>query len=59
MANVDGKRQMSVAVNLQRWNELDSAGKPRPHAIDAALTALYDLAMCGLSLGGHAAEGRR
>jgi len=47
MASADGKRQMSVAVNLQRWNELDSTGKPRPHAIDAALTALYDLATCG------------
>jgi D-alanyl-D-alanine carboxypeptidase len=47
MASADGKRQMSVAVNLQRWNELDSTGKPRPHAIDGALTVLYDLAMCG------------
>src|SRR3954464_2460120 len=43
MTSADGKRQMSVAVNLQRWNELDSAGQPRPHAIDAALTALCDL----------------
>jgi D-alanyl-D-alanine carboxypeptidase len=46
MASADGKRQVSVAVNLQRWNDLDSAGKARPHAIDDALTALYDLAMC-------------
>ncbi len=47
MASADGKRQMSVAVNLQRWNELDSSGKPRPHPIDDALKALYELAMCG------------
>jgi D-alanyl-D-alanine carboxypeptidase len=47
MVSADGKRQMSVAINLQRWNELDSSGKPRPHPIDGALTALYELAMCG------------
>ena len=32
-ARVGGRRQMSMAVSLQRWNELDSAGKPRPRAI--------------------------
>ena len=47
MASADGKRQMSVAVNLQRWNELDPSGKPRLHAIDDALSTLYELAMCG------------
>ncbi len=47
MTNADGKWQMSVAVNLQRWNALDSYGKPRPHPIDDALKALYELAMCG------------
>jgi D-alanyl-D-alanine carboxypeptidase len=45
MTASDRKRQMSVAVNLTRWNRLDSAGKPRPHAIDAALSAFYGLAM--------------
>ena len=25
-ARVGGRRQMSMAVSLQRWNELDSAG---------------------------------
>ena len=61
MAGADGKRLMSVAVNLQRWNELDSTGKPRPHAIDAALAALYDLALCGHrhDADGDAAEERR
>ncbi|MFE8958686.1 serine hydrolase domain-containing protein [Streptomyces iakyrus] len=42
-----GKRQLAVAVNLQRWNGLDSAGRPQPHPIDDALTALYRVAMYG------------
>jgi D-alanyl-D-alanine carboxypeptidase len=47
MTRADGKRQMSVAVNLMRWNKLDSSGKLQPHPLDAALLALYQLAMCG------------
>ena len=47
MTRADGKRQMSVAVNLQRWNKLDSSGKPQHHPIDDALLALYQLAMNG------------
>jgi D-alanyl-D-alanine carboxypeptidase len=47
MTSADGKRQMSVAVNLQRWNRLDSSGKPQPHPIDDALAALYQVAMSG------------
>ncbi|WP_406859383.1 serine hydrolase domain-containing protein [Streptomyces sp. HUAS MG47] len=47
MIRADGERQMAVAVNLQRWNRLDSSGRPEPHAIDAALTALYSTAMYG------------
>ncbi|XKJ41535.1 serine hydrolase domain-containing protein [Streptomyces sp. 147326] len=43
----DGERQMSVAVNLQRWNEPDSSGNPQHHPIDDALEALYGRAMCG------------
>jgi D-alanyl-D-alanine carboxypeptidase len=43
----NGKRQMSVAVNLTRWNTLDAAGKPQHHPIDDALSAFYHLAMCG------------
>jgi D-alanyl-D-alanine carboxypeptidase len=38
---------MSVAVNPIRWNTLDSSGKPQHHPIDDALSALYQLAMCG------------
>ena len=47
MTRADGKRQMSVAVNLQRWNRIDSSGKPQHHPIDDALLALYQLAMNG------------
>ena len=47
MTRADGKRQMSVAVNLMRWNKLDSTGKPQHHPIDDALPAFYRLAMCG------------
>jgi D-alanyl-D-alanine carboxypeptidase len=47
MTRSDGKRQMSVAVNLMRWNKLDSTGKPQHHPIDDALPAFYRLAMCG------------
>jgi len=47
MTRADGKRQMAVAVNLIRWNKLDSSGKPQHHPIDDTLPALYRLAMCG------------
>ncbi|KQX16635.1 hydrolase [Streptomyces sp. Root431] len=43
----DGKRQMSVAVNLQRWNKPDASGRPQPHPIDGALATLYGRALCG------------
>ncbi|MFE7120381.1 serine hydrolase domain-containing protein [Streptomyces sp. NPDC057654] len=47
MTRADGKRQMAVAVNLQRWNRLDASGKPQPHPIDDALATLYRVAMYG------------
>ena len=47
MIRADGKRNMSVAMNLIRWNKLESSGKPQHHPIDDALSALYQLAMCG------------
>lgn len=47
MIRADGKRQMAVAVNMQRWNRLDSSGKPQPHPIDDALATLYRVAMYG------------
>jgi D-alanyl-D-alanine carboxypeptidase len=47
MTRADGKRQMSVAVNSQRWNALGPSGRPQPHPIDDALAALYRVAMGG------------
>ncbi|WP_405442159.1 beta-lactamase family protein [Streptomyces avidinii] len=47
MTRADGQRQLAVAVNMQRWNRLDSSGKPQPHPIDGALATLYRLAMYG------------
>ncbi|MFJ8663479.1 serine hydrolase domain-containing protein [Streptomyces sp. NPDC093795] len=47
LTSADGTRQMSVAVNLQRWNEMDSSVTPQHHPIDDALKALYQQAMCG------------
>ncbi len=47
MTRADGKRQMSVAINLIRWNKLNVSGKPQHHPIDDALPPLYKLAMCG------------
>ncbi|MEU5365069.1 serine hydrolase domain-containing protein [Streptomyces sp. NPDC005925] len=47
MIRADGRRRMTVAVNLQRWNRLDSWGRPQPHPIDDALAELYRVAMYG------------
>ncbi|MBA0053819.1 class A beta-lactamase-related serine hydrolase [Streptomyces sp. AJS327] len=44
MIRADGRRQVAVAVNLQRWNALDASGVPRPHPIDEALAAFHRLA---------------
>lgn len=43
----DGKRQMSAAMNLARWNTPNSSGIPQPHPIDDALSTFYQQAMCG------------
>ncbi|MFJ2900559.1 serine hydrolase domain-containing protein [Streptomyces sp. NPDC087218] len=47
MTRADGERRMAVALNTQRWNRLDSSGRPQPHPIDDALAALYRVAMYG------------
>ncbi|MEU1438430.1 serine hydrolase domain-containing protein [Streptomyces sp. NPDC005786] len=47
MTRADGRRQMAVAVNMQRGNRLDSAGRPQPHPVDEALVAFYRVAMYG------------
>ena len=45
MTRADGKRQMSIAVNLQRWNRLGPSGRPQHHPVDDALSALYQLTL--------------
>lgn len=45
--SADGRRRMAIAVNLQRWNVLDSSGRPQPHPIDDALAAFHRVAMYG------------
>lgn len=45
MTRADGGRQVALAVNRQRWNELDAAGRPQPHPIDHALAAFSRLVM--------------
>ena len=47
MTRADRRRQLSVAVNLARWNKLDASGRPQPHPIDYALRGFYQVAMCG------------
>jgi D-alanyl-D-alanine carboxypeptidase len=42
----DGTRQISVAMNLVRWNALDPSGTPQHHPVDDALATLYRRAMC-------------
>ncbi|WP_261958422.1 serine hydrolase domain-containing protein [Streptomyces nigrescens] len=54
LTSADGKRQMSLAMNLARWNKIDSSGKPQHHPIDDALSTLYRRAVCGD--GTHQAE---
>ncbi|MFJ3877800.1 serine hydrolase domain-containing protein [Streptomyces sp. NPDC090077] len=54
----DGRRQMSVAVNLQRWTAPDPSGSRPPHPVDKALAELYGEAMCdGTASGGPHASG--
>ncbi|MEU8899930.1 serine hydrolase domain-containing protein [Nocardia sp. NPDC048505] len=47
MISDDGHRQLSVVVNMQRWNRFDAAGRPQPHPIDHALGAFTRVALGG------------
>lgn len=49
LTRADGKRQLSVATNLTRWQRLDASGRPQPSVLDGALAALH-----GAALGGDA-----
>ncbi|RDI66379.1 serine hydrolase domain-containing protein [Nocardia pseudobrasiliensis] len=47
LTSADHTRQMSLAINLQRWNHLSPEGKPQPHPIDPALASFYRTALGG------------
>ncbi|MFD9367270.1 serine hydrolase domain-containing protein [Streptomyces sp. NPDC060020] len=47
LTRADGRRQMSVAVNLQRWKGPDGPGEPQHDPVDDALKSLYGQALCG------------
>ncbi|MGW4477041.1 serine hydrolase domain-containing protein [Nonomuraea sp. NPDC004354] len=46
LTSADGKRQLSAAMNLERWNKPDASGVPQPHPIDGALAAFQRKALC-------------
>ncbi|MFE3190913.1 serine hydrolase domain-containing protein [Nocardia sp. NPDC059240] len=45
LTSADNTRQLTLAVNLQRWNRLDGSGRPQPHPIDEALHTVIRLAL--------------
>ncbi|MER6971948.1 serine hydrolase domain-containing protein [Nocardioides sp. NPDC000445] len=45
LTSSDGRRQVSLVVNRQRWNTLGADGRPQPHPIDQALEAFVRLAL--------------
>ncbi|QES06493.1 class A beta-lactamase-related serine hydrolase [Streptomyces venezuelae] len=47
LTRADGRRQMSIAVNLQRWSPREAGGTLPPHPIDTALKTLSDRSLCG------------
>jgi D-alanyl-D-alanine carboxypeptidase len=57
LTRADGERQMSIAMNLVRWNTMDSTGQPQHHPIDDALSTLTQQAMCGSGKADHVIEG--
>ncbi|WP_107486409.1 MULTISPECIES: serine hydrolase [unclassified Streptomyces] len=46
LSSRDGKRQMAVAQNLMKYQELDGKGVPQAHPIDEALGAYVFGALC-------------
>ncbi|MGC5014050.1 serine hydrolase domain-containing protein [Streptosporangium sp. DT93] len=47
LSSPDGRRQISYGFNLMKYQRLDENGYPMPHAIDAAMMAHFDRALCG------------
>ncbi|MFH9712654.1 serine hydrolase domain-containing protein [Streptomyces luteogriseus] len=46
LSSRDGKRQMALAQNLMKYQELDENGRPKPHPIDDAIAAYVVRALC-------------
>jgi D-alanyl-D-alanine carboxypeptidase len=59
LSSRDGKRQMAVAQNLMKYQELDENGVPRVHPIDNALGAYVVGALCPAEAGAASPEARR
>lgn len=51
MSSPDGKRQVTVGINLTGYQRPDAQGRPLPHPVDAALDALREQALCGGAAG--------
>ncbi|MFJ8386490.1 serine hydrolase domain-containing protein [Streptomyces sp. NPDC094438] len=47
LSSPDGKRQMSLAYNLMKYQKVGADGKFEPSPIDAAFYAFYGQALCG------------
>jgi D-alanyl-D-alanine carboxypeptidase len=59
LTRADGHRQISVATNLVRWNELDDSGQPQHHPIDDAMATFTALGTCGNGRGATSVRTRR
>ncbi|MEU0167477.1 serine hydrolase domain-containing protein [Streptomyces iakyrus] len=46
LSSRDGKRQVALAQNLMKYQELDENGRPKPHPIDEAIGAHVVRALC-------------
>ncbi|MFJ5729042.1 serine hydrolase domain-containing protein [Streptomyces paradoxus] len=46
LSSRDGKRQVALAQNLMKYQELDENGRPKPHPIDDAIAVHVVRALC-------------
>ncbi|WP_329519423.1 serine hydrolase domain-containing protein [Spirillospora sp. NBC_01491] len=47
LSSADGRRQVSVSLNLMKYQQLNGEGAPMPHPVDNALSAHLVQALCG------------
>lgn len=47
VSSPDGKRQLTLGMNLMGYQRTDAQGNPVPHPVDTALGALREQAVCG------------